>query len=378
MAERHGTRAGGESASLDLDQALRALPVQICQLEDGVLLCRGASEVRLRGQGAGDAIRLVFEALSERARTPAELVREAAAPERARLLELIGILSRRRLLVADGATDLAAGPEEPLDVLYWELGLDRGQVQRRLADVRISILGVNAITERLVHGLSVSEARSLQVVDYPLLRNLSFFDARGRLREERWPRDLHVLSTGQWTEASGLTKGDCVVATSEFGGAHLLRKWNEFCVSRELHFYPIVLDRYMGYLGPLTIPGETPCYECTRARENANFQKPELERAREFEAESHQPAVGAHPVMATLLGELASLELLKFYGRLTPPRIDRLIEFNLLGGEMRSRKVLRIPRCSVCSAAFERPGMSTLKHPGVTREIVDFYRDQTP
>jgi bacteriocin biosynthesis cyclodehydratase domain-containing protein len=240
------------------------------------------------------------------------------------------------------------------------------------------VLGVNAISERLVHGLRLSEARDLQVVDYPLLRNLSFFDVQGRLREGRWRADFPVISTGQWTEASGLKKGDCVVAASEFGGAHLLRKWNEFCVSRELHFYPVVLDRYTGYLGPLTIPGETPCYECARARENANFQKPELERAREFEAASHQPAVGAHPCMASMLGELASLELLKFYARLAPPRVDRLIEFNLLGSEMRSRKVLRIPRCSVCSSLFERPGMSTLKHPGVTKEIVDFYRDQTP
>lgn len=373
-------RADEASASLDLEQPLRALPVQVCQLDGGVLLCRGASEVRLRGAGASEAVRLVFEALSERAQTPAELARQVAGPERSRLLELIAILARRRLLVAADASaiDVAAQAEEPLDVLYWELGLERRQVSSRLGEVRISILGINAISDRLLHGLHLSEARNVQVVDYPLLRNLSFFDGQGRVRADRWTRDVPVLSTGQWTEASGLKRGDCVVAASEFGGAHLLRKWNEFCVSRELHFYPVVLDRYTGYLGPLTIPGETPCYECTRARENANFQKPELERAREFESASHQAAVGAHPCMASLVGELASLELLKFYARLAPPRADRLIEFNLLGGEMRSRKVLRIPRCSVCSGAFERPGMSTLKHPGVTKEIVDFYRDQTP
>src|SRR5690606_24256683 len=122
--------ADDPSASLDLEQPLRALPVQLCQLDGGVLLCRGASEVRLRGAGASDAVRLVFEALSERARTPAELARQVAAPERGRLLQMIAILVRRRLLIAADAsvTELAARAEEPLDVLYWELGVERGQV----------------------------------------------------------------------------------------------------------------------------------------------------------------------------------------------------------------------------------------------------------
>ena len=145
----------------------------------------------------------------------------------------------------------------------------------------------------------------------------------------------------------------CLVATSDFGGSHLMRQWNSFCVEQGVHFLPVVLDRFIGTLGPLVIPGETACYECFRLRENANMDAPEIDRAPEVGAPDRQAITGFHPAMASVLGEVAALELCKFYGGGVPFRANRVIEINLLHPSMTPRRLFRLPRCPVCSPSLK-------------------------
>jgi thiazole/oxazole-forming peptide maturase SagC family component len=118
----------------------------------------------------------------------------------------------------------------------------------------------------------------------------------------------------------------------------------------------------IGSVGPLVVPGDTACYECLRARENANLADPQLARASEAGAFQRRAVTGFHPSMASVLGDLAAIELTKFFGGGLPTRVGRLIEVNLLATTLRTRKVLKVPRCQVCSPANRRSEISTDKN----------------
>src|SRR5262249_10319169 len=147
----------------------------------------------------------------------------------------------------------------------------------------------------------------------------------------------------------------CIVATSDFGGLTSMRQWNEFCVTRNIHFFPVVLQNLVGYVGPLVVPGETPCFECVRARQNANIEDPTTRAAAEPHAFSSQHVIGFHPSMATILGDIAAVELGKFYGGwLASESVGSLIVVRLLVPSVTTHRVLKIPRCPVCSDLNKR------------------------
>jgi len=54
--------------------------------------------------------------------------------------------------------------------------------------------------------------------------------------------------------------------------------------------------------------------------------------------------------MASILGDVGAVELTKFYSGLLPrTQIGTLIEVDLMEPRINSRKVLKVPRCPVCS-----------------------------
>jgi len=151
----------------------------------------------------------------------------------------------------------------------------------------------------------------------------------------------------------------CLIATSDFGGMQLMREWNQFCYEANIQFFPVVLQNAVGYVGPLIVPGETACFECLRARQNSHLADPEIQRATEYRAFEGQLVNGFHPSMASVLGDIAAFELTKFYGRVPRWRVGTLIEVNLLIPSIVTRKVLKIPRCSVCSQLNKHSPVTT-------------------
>jgi hypothetical protein len=84
---------------------------------------------------------------------------------------------------------------------------------------------------------------------------------------------------------------------------------------------------------------------------------PELDRIAEIGAAERQAVTGFHPAMANVLGEMAALELCKIYGGGIPWHPNRIIEVNLMGPSILSRRVLKLPLCPVCSPAVKTSSM---------------------
>jgi len=351
---------------IDLEEErLRAVLVQLVEVPGGVLLKRGCAEMNVEGEGAKAIVEFLLGRAASAPATRQELADGVPPSMREAVTDLIDQLRQRRILIAEDEP-VEEAPEGPLDVLYWHFGARAADVVDRLSSRRIAVLGVNSVSRQLLIALARGGTPNVTAVDYPLLRNVSLFDTAGGLSPDDWPAAIAVSPFESWWEQEQDGLFDCLVATSDFGGMHLLRRWNEFCVDRGIHFLPVVLQNLIGYVGPLVVPGETACFECLRARQNANFDDPEAQRAVEPAAFEGQSVVAFHPSMASILGDLAAMELTKFYSGVIPTwRVGALVEVNLLQPSITTRNVLRIPRCSVCSPLKTRSPVSTRIDPFV-------------
>lgn len=336
-------------------EKLRALPVQVTDLpRGGVVLKRGRVEIRINGEQAGEAVRAILEA-ARRGATLEEIVGAFAAPEQPSIEALVQHLMARRLLVQE--SELETGPEDGeshLDVFYWHFGPQTRETARRFTSQRFRILGVNAISRRLAESLRAAGAEDVEVLDHPWLRNPALFDG-DRCKPGAWPRDLGtpppVGDRGDLDPESL----DCLVATSDLGATQALREWNELCLLHNIPFLPVLLQDLVGYVGPLVVPGQTACYECLRSRQNSHLPDPVAHRSAEDALAPGEAVTGFHPAMASILGDVACVELTKFFGLRPLSRVGTLLEVNLLGGEMKPRRVLKLPRCPVCSTLTLTP-----------------------
>jgi bacteriocin biosynthesis cyclodehydratase domain-containing protein len=356
------------------DQPLRALPAQLIATSSGAALKRGCVEIRIGGDRAVEALQIVLAACTSESATADEICALFAGPDRPAISSLIEELASRSIIVpADSPLLPPPSGESALDVFYWNFGESTAVVTDRIAETRFVAVGVNYITRQLAAAFEASGIGSLTVVDYPALRNVALFDDAGLLRNGAWHGAAPVAFEAS---RAGLLAGefDCLIAASDFGGMQSMREWNNLCVARGRSFLPIVLHNMRGYVGPMVIAGEagceTACYECFLARRTSNIDPNTVEPALDAAAFAGQGIAGFHPSMASVLGDLATIELTKFHSRALPLwKVGRSIEVNLIAGSITTRKVLRVPRCPVCSSMVRHSSMSTIKS-SVAGEVI--------
>jgi len=336
-------------------EKLRAVTVSLIDTGDGVVVKRGRVEIKIAGEDAGKVVNMIL-AHAQKGTSREEIAELFAPPERPTVEALIDHLIGRRILAPEDDLDSTDGAgESQLDIFYWHFGIQTKQVRQRLNGKRIRIFGVNYISRQLARGLRASGADEFEVVDFPLLRNQVLFDGGGNLKEA----DARVTPYSGDLDPESL---DCLVATSDSGAIEQLRAWNEYCVLHNIIFFPVLLQDLVGYVGPIVAPGQTPCFECLRSRQNAHMMDYGSRRAVEA-AFVHEQAIGGfHPSMASILGDVATMELTKYFGLGEGmARTGVVIEVNLLGSEMKARRVLKLPRCPVCSRLNRTPATALTK-----------------
>lgn len=343
-------------------ETLRALPVQVIAIEGGVILKRGRVEVRIVGEESLEAVQTLLDAAAGTGVTKLQLEKLFALNKCDVVQDLVEHLIRRRFLVP--VPDDAPEPKEAesaADVFYWQFGTSERQVLERLNRQRIFVLGVNLISSRLVDSLSRSKVSFLEVLDVPELRNLDMFDKAGVPLAGIFPADppvpIHRPEDEPMIDPEGF---DCLVATSDRGGLALLSKWNEYCHLHKRLFLPVILQDSIGYVGPLVVPGETACLECFRSRRLTHVPDPGTRRLMESATSINGGVPGFLIPMASYLGDIAAMELMKFLG--IGPRLGRVgivIEVNPMAPSMVAHPVLRLPRCPVCTPLGERPLISS-------------------
>jgi thiazole/oxazole-forming peptide maturase SagC family component len=341
-------------------EKLKALALQLIEMEDAVIVKRGRAEMKISGEQSGEVLRTVLT-LAARGATREEIYDAFPTVHRKLVAELVDHLVARRFLMVEGENDrgfnVDADEENGLDIFYWHFGTNRAEVSARLAANRIRVVGVNLITRQIAASLRASGAQTIPVVDDVLLRNPELFTDDDSIRADRWDAQTQASIVEGDTGTVNPEAVDCIVAAADGGATEQLREWNDFCVLHRLSYLPVLLQDLVGYVGPLVRPGESACFECLRSRQSSHLSDP---LSRSVIDSVVDPSVAAfHPSMASILGDLAALEVLKLIGlggQLA--RVGYLIEVNFLGQEMKSRRVLKVPRCRVCSSMTKTPATS--------------------
>lgn len=341
----------------------RLLGLQAVPYDGGVIIRRGNTRLVVRGEKAGELLDLLVARSAEGGGIGLEEMKAETDPSRHQVLaSLIKQLTAARLLVPSGDGRRILG-ERREDVFYWNHGTTLEATATNIEQVSLVVFGVNHVALPLLGNLRSCGFRSLTLVDHPALRNLDFFTDRQELRPEiAAAMSVKPRQFEEWQQRSEPPDGQIVC--SDFGGLALMRDWNRACVAARVLFYPIVLQDEVAYLGPLVVPGEGPCFECLWNRQNANLASPDLERAPEAHAFFGQAVSGYLRPMARVAADIAAIELLKFFGRTLPGgAAGRLIEADLMAPTLRTRNVLKVPRCPVCSPAAmpAGPGDETLR-----------------
>jgi hypothetical protein len=207
-----------------------ALPVQMIEVSDGIVLKRGGSEFLISGTNAAHAVKLVWKTATAHGISLPRLRRcfdRAAGPEVDALLK--NLVERRLLVPTDNQTCPLSAHEDNLDSFYWNFGQSAKQVGQTLNRVRLAIIGVNLISRQLISSLASSNYHNFVLLDHPLHRNEKLFSHSDRLKSGEWSPSLPQPQA--WRPRFKCDElGDCIVVTSDFGGQQAFRNWNKFCL----------------------------------------------------------------------------------------------------------------------------------------------------
>lgn len=340
---------------------VRSLPAQIIRAGASVVLKRGCTEIRFQGGNYADRLDLLLRT-ARSGSTERDILAQVDEPEREEIRALLRLLRSKHFLISMAEGELVpTAPESPLDIFNWHFEPEGRAIRQRLQSRRIVILGQSSLSQLLSDALRDSGFRHVTNVSYPNSA-LPSQATGGGVETDHAHNGSFAVPYQTWIQSAGWGSVDCIVAASNVGGRAVLRDWNDVAMRHHRHFLPVVLQNAIGFIGPLAVPGETACYECLVARENSHLDEPELRRAVEQAASEGRDVVGYHPLMNSVLAGVAAFELVKFYSEMIAGlNVGTLIEVDLLGPRITTHKVLRVPRCMVCSSLHERPSVSIHK-----------------
>src|SRR5438309_1492504 len=121
-----GSRQGRRILEMRLNskrQRLIALPVQVIEVPEGVVLKRSSTEVMIMGANAARSVRMVLDVTRANGATPKEIRSLFARSARTQVDALIkNLVDRRFLLPADNGMGSLAAQETNLEVFFWNFG----------------------------------------------------------------------------------------------------------------------------------------------------------------------------------------------------------------------------------------------------------------
>ena len=337
-------------------ELLRALPFDIIPASDGVLLSRGSVRFQISGPDAEFIAGAVADLLT--ASTDREvLLEEFSEPDRANVSTVLDQLVARGFVVVDDHMEGAIPDDEsPEDIFYWHFRETKDGVLEGLSEWTVFLIGVNFMTTYLIERLQRLGVTNVALLDDPSLRNHRFFNMEGAAKIDLGAPIIPASDEEQWLDLVVNSEKVLLVAGSDYGGARAFRAWNELAVEKEMIFLPVTMRGFRAEIGPVVRPNTGACYECFRARENANLEYRELVRAGEaMEEEGQARLAGFVDPMMALVSGAAATQILKLLAGIALVEPSTVTYVSTMKPTMSVHNVLRVPRCRVCSPTQWRP-----------------------
>jgi bacteriocin biosynthesis cyclodehydratase domain-containing protein len=254
---------------------------------------------------------------------------------------------------------------------YLEALGDRNDVQRRLRDARIAILGCGGLGTWTLGALAClgighvvlidDDAVELSNLNRQILYRPSDIGAAKVTCAAAWlaafDPAIGVTThceriTGPEPLGEALAGCDVLVLVADWPPYELTRWVNTACVGRRVPFLTAGQQPPLLKLGPTYVPGRGACFACHEAQLRRSFplyhQLAEHRRKHPPEAVTLGPASG-------LLGSLLALEVMHLVATDEPVATqDRALIVDMRSLQARWEDIERDPSCPVCRQLFER------------------------
>lgn len=165
------------------------------------------------------------------------------------------------------------------------------------------------------------------------------------------------VQAGSFTEF--LEYSHFVVLCDEDNRGILPASFNKAAVESGKSFMPVTLSGFSGKIGPVVVPGQTPCIQCLKAREAAVSEHFEEEtKIAESLSKLNREDFSYRPPAAILsmVGEIAAVEASRVISGYTQPvTLNNMLFFNSRHLAINAHQVLKVPRCKVCGRLNKQP-----------------------
>jgi hypothetical protein len=313
---------------------LQVIPVS----DEAVVVKRGLTELLISGAGAVDLVRMVVASLNDH-RSETEVLDRVPGQHKPNAEQLLAALRHRGLVGGDAEVEppTDGGSTAPLWVLFEQLSADPLPAHASLTAARVLVRGLNAVSAASTRGLLDLGVGAVDALRDPLLDAGEPDDwasavepelgsgALGRVAtagagtEQAWPPPDLELACGPLGLSDGLLQAN---AAAVVAGRPFLAAWVEGSAAR---------------VGPLVVPHESACLQCAS-------RQPNIEDI--WYGEDADPT----EAVAAITGHLAAMEALKFLTGYPPSdAIGRSLRFDTGSWHSSARRILKLPRCSVCS-----------------------------
>jgi bacteriocin biosynthesis cyclodehydratase domain-containing protein len=207
-------------------------------------------------------------------------------------------------------------------------------VQERLSQARVALIGMGGIGNWVALNLIGSGLKELRLVDFDtieetnLTRQILFSEkdigkhkvvvAKNALsgKNKNTEITVHLSQIDGETALEEILKDIDFVVLSADRPARIHDWLDSVCIHKRIPYLNIGYRDGVGIVGPMTIPGETSCYQCFKHEpdNNSTIHKEDSEIAlmEEFEARYQAPSFG--PLNA-LVSAIGATEILKYLGQ---------------------------------------------------------------
>ena len=287
---------------------------------DDVVVKRGVTEVRLGLPGLSAALERIG-ALADGTRNEEDLVAVFELDDQPQIRRLVSALRSRGLLRPDG-------PDDPAGAFWQTMAPFASEPIARLAAATVLVLGVGAVADATAAALIASGVGAVtRSAEAPALAAAA---------EPEPPAAIWCVASESPSARATLLAAATAALRS---GMVLLPVWLEDLVIR---------------VGPMTYPFDTACLQCLLLRLDANDPQRDVHRRLRAVTGDGVAGAGHLPPMTSIAGQVAATEIVKQLAGLPVSCVGHVIELGLVPYRSDVRRVLRVPRCPLCSGIADR------------------------
>ena len=225
-------------------------------------------------------------------------------------------------------------------------------VQQRLARLRITAFGSGLVAFQALSALALSGVSNINICGP---ESAAGEDIAQRINQSAHNTNCkHVLFSTVEDETifQEIEAADAVVVCLDAPAPKLTHAVNIATLHTKTPWISAQMHMGVGWVGPLIIPTETPCYKCYEFRRNANLQNYDQVMRYEMRLDEMpsivNPVLAPAPLVASV-GSLLALDTLRLLtGLAMPQTAGRVMRVDFFASEISYHRILRLPRCPEC------------------------------